>query len=143
MLVPTDDDAVAYREQRPLIERVMGTHRSFEHLRELLFPRRPKSVRARVADSPDAGMEYLVLSPLDYDVGQPPCDDPPVVDHAGVRAGGARDPAVGAAADAFEHARRHRLRIGRQRCFCLGAARHPQIRPLRQLRSSIVTSSKL
>src|SRR6185437_6797454 len=69
-VVPTDDDAVAHREQRPLIERVMGTHRSFEHLQSCYFLGSPKSVRARVAELADAGMEYLVLSPLDYDVGQ-------------------------------------------------------------------------
>ena len=69
-IVPTDDDAVAHREQRPLIERVMGTHRSFEHLQSCYFLGSPKSVRARVAELADAGMEYLVLSPLDYDVGQ-------------------------------------------------------------------------
>ena len=69
-VVPTDDDAVAHREQRPLIERVMGTHRSFEHLRSCYFLGSPKSVRARIAELADAGMEYLVLSPLDYDLGQ-------------------------------------------------------------------------
>src|ERR1700674_2877847 len=31
-IVPTDDEATALRVQRPLIERIMGTHRSFEHL---------------------------------------------------------------------------------------------------------------
>ena len=69
-VVPTDDDAVAHREQRPLIERVMGTHRSFQHLQSCYFLGSPKTVRARIAELAEAGMEYLVLSPLDYDVGQ-------------------------------------------------------------------------
>jgi probable F420-dependent oxidoreductase len=69
-VVPSDDDAAAHHEQRPLIERVMGTHRSFEHLRSCYFLGSPRSVRARIAELADAGMEYLVLSPLDYDLGQ-------------------------------------------------------------------------
>ncbi|MBN9560287.1 MAG: TIGR03619 family F420-dependent LLM class oxidoreductase [Alphaproteobacteria bacterium] len=69
-VVPTDDDAVAHREQRPLIERVMGTHRSFEHLRSCYFLGSPRNVRARITELADAGMEYLVLSPLDYEIGQ-------------------------------------------------------------------------
>jgi probable F420-dependent oxidoreductase len=69
-VVPSDDDAAAHREQRPLIERVMGTHRSFEHLRSCYFLGSPRSVRARITELADAGMEYLVLSPLDYDLGQ-------------------------------------------------------------------------
>ncbi len=69
-VVPTDDDAVAHREQRPLIERVMGTHRSFQHLQSCYFLGSPKTVRARIAELAEAGMEYLVLSSLDYDVGQ-------------------------------------------------------------------------
>ncbi len=69
-VVPTDDDAAAHREQRPLIERVMGTHRSFDHLRSCYFLGSPRSVRARIAELADAGMEYLVVSPLDYDLGQ-------------------------------------------------------------------------
>jgi len=69
-IVPTDDDAVAHREQRPLIERVMGTHRSFEHLQSCYFLGSPRSVRARISELADAGMEYLVLSPLDYELGQ-------------------------------------------------------------------------
>ncbi len=67
-VVPTDDDAVALREQRPLIERVMGTHRSFEHLQTCYFLGSPGRIRARIAELAAAGMEDLVLSPLDYDV---------------------------------------------------------------------------
>lgn len=69
-VVPTDDEAVALAAQRPLIERIMGTHRSFEHLRSCYFLGSPRSVRARIAELAAAGMEYLVLSPLDYDLEQ-------------------------------------------------------------------------
>jgi len=69
-IVPTDDEAAALRIQRPLIERVMGTHRSFEHLRTCYLLGTPAQVRARIAELADAGLEYLMLSPLDYDLGQ-------------------------------------------------------------------------
>lgn len=69
-VVPTDDDAEAHRIQRPLIERVMGAHRSFEHLRQCYFLGSPASVRARIAELAEAGLEYLVLSPLDTALDQ-------------------------------------------------------------------------
>ncbi len=69
-VVPTDDDAVAHREQRPLTDRVMGTHRSFEHLQTCYFLGTPRRMRDRIAELAGAGLEYLVLSPLDYDVDQ-------------------------------------------------------------------------
>jgi probable F420-dependent oxidoreductase len=69
-VVPTDDEQVALREQRPRFERVMGTHRSFEHLRTCYFIGTPGRIRDRIAELASAGMEYLVLSPLDYDLEQ-------------------------------------------------------------------------
>jgi probable F420-dependent oxidoreductase len=69
-VVPTDSDAVAWREQRPLFERVMGTHRSFEHLQTCYLLGSPASIRERIAELADAGMEYLVLSPVTYDLAQ-------------------------------------------------------------------------
>jgi len=69
-VVPTDDEAAALREQRPLIERIMGTHRPFEHLRTCYLLGTPAQIRARIAELADAGLEYLVLSPLDYDLAQ-------------------------------------------------------------------------
>ncbi len=69
-VVPTDDEAVAHAEQRPLIERIMGTHRSFEHLQTCYFLGSPRTIRARIAELAEAGMEYLVLSPPDYDLEQ-------------------------------------------------------------------------
>jgi len=69
-VVPTDDEATALRVQRPLIERVMGTHRSFDHLQTCYFLGTPRHIRARIAELRDAGLEYLVLSPLDYELDQ-------------------------------------------------------------------------
>jgi probable F420-dependent oxidoreductase len=69
-IVPTDDEATALRVQRPLIERVMGTHRSFEHLQTCYFLGSPRRIRARISELAEAGLEYLVLSPLDYDLDQ-------------------------------------------------------------------------
>jgi alkanesulfonate monooxygenase SsuD/methylene tetrahydromethanopterin reductase-like flavin-dependent oxidoreductase (luciferase family) len=69
-VVPTDDEAAALKVQRPRIERVMGTHRSFAHLRTCYLLGTPSSIRARIADLAEAGLEYLMLSPLDYDPEQ-------------------------------------------------------------------------
>jgi len=69
-IVPTDDAAVALRVQRPLIERIMGTHRSFEHLQTCYLLGTPRDIRERIAEMAAAGLEYLVLSPLDYDLDQ-------------------------------------------------------------------------
>ena len=69
-VVPTDDEAAALKEQRPLIERVMGTHRSFEHLRTCYLLGTPAQIRGRIAELAEAGLEYLMLSPLDYDLAQ-------------------------------------------------------------------------
>jgi probable F420-dependent oxidoreductase len=69
-IVPTDDERAAHRAQGPLIERIMGTHRSFEHLQTCYFFGTPARIRARIAELRDAGLEYLVLTPLDYDLEQ-------------------------------------------------------------------------
>ena len=66
-VVPTDSEAIAHAEQRPLLERVMGTHRDFEHLQTCYLLGNPARIRDRIAELADAGMEYLVLSPLSYD----------------------------------------------------------------------------
>jgi hypothetical protein len=69
-IVPTDDEAAALRVQRPLIERVMGAHRSFETLRTCYLLGTPAQIRARLKEMGEAGLEYAALSPLDYDVEQ-------------------------------------------------------------------------
>ena len=69
-VVPTDDEAVALREQRPRIERVMGTHRSFDHLQRCYLLGTAARMRERLAELAAAGLQYVVLSPLDYDLEQ-------------------------------------------------------------------------
>jgi alkanesulfonate monooxygenase len=69
-VVPTDREDVAHREQRPRFERVMGTHRTWEHLTRCYLVGTPAQIRARIAELAAAGLEYLVLSPLDYDLDQ-------------------------------------------------------------------------
>jgi probable F420-dependent oxidoreductase len=69
-IVPTDDDAKALAVQRPLIERIMGTHRPFEHLHTCYFLGSPRRIRERIAELQDAGLEFLMLSAFDYDVEQ-------------------------------------------------------------------------
>jgi probable F420-dependent oxidoreductase len=69
-IVPTDDEGVAHRAQRPLIERIMGTHRSFDHLQTCYLLGTPRRIRQRIAELAAAGLEYLVLAPLDYDLDQ-------------------------------------------------------------------------
>jgi alkanesulfonate monooxygenase SsuD/methylene tetrahydromethanopterin reductase-like flavin-dependent oxidoreductase (luciferase family) len=69
-IVPTDDEATALKVQRPLIERVMGMHRSFEHMRTCYMLGTPAQIRGRISELADAGLEYLMLSPLDLDLGQ-------------------------------------------------------------------------
>jgi probable F420-dependent oxidoreductase len=69
-IVPTDDEAAALKVQRPLIERVMGTHRSFDHLRTCYLLGTPGQIRGRIAELADAGLDHMALSPLDYDPSQ-------------------------------------------------------------------------
>jgi probable F420-dependent oxidoreductase len=69
-VVATDDEAAALEVQRPLIEQVMGTHRSFEHLRMCYLLGTPTQIRDRIAELAEAGLEYLMLSPLGYDLDQ-------------------------------------------------------------------------
>src|SRR5438477_2294581 len=69
-IVPTDDEAAALRVQRPLIERIMGSHRSFETLRTCYLLGTPAQIRARLKAMQEAGLEYAALSPLDYDPEQ-------------------------------------------------------------------------
>ena len=69
-VVATDREDVAHREQRPRLERVMGTHRSWEHVTQCYLLGTPAQIRARIEELAAAGLEYIVLSPLDYDLAQ-------------------------------------------------------------------------
>lgn len=69
-IVPTEDETKALAGQRPLYERIMGTHRPFEHLRTCYLTGTAAQMRERLSELAAAGLEYLVLSPLDYDLEQ-------------------------------------------------------------------------
>jgi alkanesulfonate monooxygenase SsuD/methylene tetrahydromethanopterin reductase-like flavin-dependent oxidoreductase (luciferase family) len=45
----------------------MGTRRSFEHLRTCYLLGTPAHIRDRIAELVEAGLEYLMLSPLGDD----------------------------------------------------------------------------
>jgi alkanesulfonate monooxygenase SsuD/methylene tetrahydromethanopterin reductase-like flavin-dependent oxidoreductase (luciferase family) len=69
-VVPTDDEAAAFHEQQPAFQRVMGRHRSFEHLANSYFLGTPRHMRERIEELAAAGLRYLVLAPVVYDIGQ-------------------------------------------------------------------------
>ncbi len=69
-VVPTDSTEQAFREQRPHFERVMGTHRSWEHLQRSYFTGTSDAIVARIKDLEAAGLQHMVLCPLEYDLEQ-------------------------------------------------------------------------
>jgi alkanesulfonate monooxygenase SsuD/methylene tetrahydromethanopterin reductase-like flavin-dependent oxidoreductase (luciferase family) len=69
-VVSTDNETAAFREQRPVFERVMGTHRSFEHLANSYFLGTPRYMRERIEELAAAGLQYLVLAPVVCDIRQ-------------------------------------------------------------------------
>ena len=69
-LVDTDDREKALMLQRPHIERVMGTHRSFENLQESYFLGTTREIVERIADLERAGIQDMVLATCGDDLGQ-------------------------------------------------------------------------
>ena len=69
-LTPTDQPAKALQEQRPRFERAMGQHRSWEHLQESYFTGTTPDIVARLKELEQAGLQHMVLCPLDYDLEQ-------------------------------------------------------------------------
>jgi alkanesulfonate monooxygenase SsuD/methylene tetrahydromethanopterin reductase-like flavin-dependent oxidoreductase (luciferase family) len=69
-LVDTDDREKALRLQRPHVERVMGTHRSFENLQESYFLGTTREIVERIGDLERAGIQDLVLATCDDDLEQ-------------------------------------------------------------------------
>lgn len=65
---PTDEAALA--EQRPFIERMMGTHRSIEHLTQCYFVGSTQRTIDRIGALKEEGIETLIISPMSYDVEQ-------------------------------------------------------------------------
>ena len=56
--------------QRPVFERVMGTHRTFEHLQQSYFLGTTREIVDRIRDLEAAGIQDLVLATCDDDLEQ-------------------------------------------------------------------------
>jgi alkanesulfonate monooxygenase SsuD/methylene tetrahydromethanopterin reductase-like flavin-dependent oxidoreductase (luciferase family) len=69
-LVETASHAEAVERSREPFLRVMGTHRSWEHLQECYMIGSPDRITARIADLVKAGLQYLVLGPVTDDPAQ-------------------------------------------------------------------------
>lgn len=69
-LVDARDRSDALRRQRPLYERAMGTHRPPEHLARCYFMGTTPEIIERIENLRQAGLQYLVVGLLDYDLEQ-------------------------------------------------------------------------
>lgn len=69
-LTETTDHDRAVEEARQPFLRVMGTHRSWEHLQECYMVGSIDRINARIADLVGAGLQYLVLGPVTDDPRQ-------------------------------------------------------------------------
>jgi hypothetical protein len=68
--VDTNDRDKALRLQRPVFERVMGTHRTFENLQASYFLGTTREIVERIRDLESAGIQDMVLATCDYDLEQ-------------------------------------------------------------------------
>ena len=69
-LVETESHEKAVAESKAPYLRVMGTHRSWEHLQECYLVGSVDGINARIGDLVEAGLQYLVLGPVTDDPGQ-------------------------------------------------------------------------
>jgi hypothetical protein len=69
-LVDTTDRAEALRLQRPVFERVMGTHRTFEILQQSYFLGTTAEIVERIRDLEADGIQDMILAACDYDLDQ-------------------------------------------------------------------------
>jgi probable F420-dependent oxidoreductase len=69
-LVETTDREEALRLQRPVFERVMGTHRTFEHLQRSYFLGTTGEIVDRIRDLEGAGIQEMILATCAYDLEQ-------------------------------------------------------------------------
>jgi alkanesulfonate monooxygenase SsuD/methylene tetrahydromethanopterin reductase-like flavin-dependent oxidoreductase (luciferase family) len=69
-LVDTASHDRAVEESRQPFVRVMGTHRSYEHLQECYLIGSIDRINARIADLVGAGLQYLVVGPVSDDPKQ-------------------------------------------------------------------------
>ena len=67
-LVDTTEREEALRLQRPVFERVMGTHRTFENLQQSYLLGTTREIVERIRDLEAAGVQDMVLAPCDYDL---------------------------------------------------------------------------
>ena len=69
-LTDATDRAGALALQRPKIERVMGTHRSFEHLQQCYLLGTTEEVVERILHLRSLGLDSMIVAPLDHDSEQ-------------------------------------------------------------------------
>jgi probable F420-dependent oxidoreductase len=69
-LVDTTDREEALRLQRPVFERVMGTHRTLDHLQQSYFLGTTREIVDRIRDLEAAGIQDLVLATCGDDLNQ-------------------------------------------------------------------------
>jgi alkanesulfonate monooxygenase SsuD/methylene tetrahydromethanopterin reductase-like flavin-dependent oxidoreductase (luciferase family) len=69
-MTETDDEQRAVEAAREPFTRAMGTHRSFDHLRECYLIGTVGQLCARIEDLVGAGLQYLVLGPVTDDPEQ-------------------------------------------------------------------------
>jgi probable F420-dependent oxidoreductase len=69
-LVDTNDRDKALALQRPIFERVMGTHRTFENLQQSYFLGTTRDIVERIRDLESSGIQDMVLATCDYDLEQ-------------------------------------------------------------------------
>jgi len=69
-LVDTTDRDKALQLQRPVFERVMGTHRTFENLQQSYFLGTTREIVERIRDLEAGGIQDMVLATCDYDLEQ-------------------------------------------------------------------------
>jgi probable F420-dependent oxidoreductase len=69
-LVDAADHDEALRRQRPVFERVMGTHRTFENLQQSYLLGTTREIVERIRDLEAGGIQDMVLATCDYDLEQ-------------------------------------------------------------------------
>lgn len=69
-LIDTTDREEALRRQRPIFERVMGSHRTFETLQQSYFLGTTREIVGRIRDLEAGGIQDMVLATCEYDLGQ-------------------------------------------------------------------------
>jgi alkanesulfonate monooxygenase SsuD/methylene tetrahydromethanopterin reductase-like flavin-dependent oxidoreductase (luciferase family) len=68
--VDATDHEEALSLQRPVFERVMGTHRSFENLQQSYFLGTTPEIIERIRDLEASGIQEMILATCDYDLEQ-------------------------------------------------------------------------